>query len=98
VIGLNEELAARGAAGKPVRIGLIGSGQMGTDVVAQVKMMKGIDVVAAADTRLERARDAFKVGAAEGEVVEVASPEEADKALAAGRRPVATDYRVVTDI
>jgi predicted homoserine dehydrogenase-like protein len=39
---LNEELAAREAAGRPVKIGLIGAGQMGVDVVAQVRMMKGI--------------------------------------------------------
>ena len=38
MIGLNEELAARHAQGKPVKIGLIGAGQMGVDVVAQVKM------------------------------------------------------------
>ena len=46
MIGLNEELAAREATGHPVKIGLIGAGQMGVDVVAQVKMMQGIDVVA----------------------------------------------------
>ncbi len=97
MIGLKEELAGRQAAGEPVRIGLIGAGQMGTDVVAQVKMMQGIDVVAAVDADVQRAKDAFKIGSAEGGVVAVKSPEEADEALTAGRRAVAADYRVITD-
>ena len=44
MIGLHLELEEREAQGNPVRIGLVGAGQMGTDVVAQVTMMKGIDV------------------------------------------------------
>ncbi|HQI27577.1 MAG TPA: hypothetical protein PLT20_05780, partial [Sedimentisphaerales bacterium] len=70
MIGLNEELAARAAAGRPVRIGMIGAGQMGVDVVAQVGMMKGIDVVAVADIDTQRAKEAFRIGMLEGEVVE----------------------------
>ena len=57
MIGLNEELKLREAQGKPVRIGLIGTGQMGTDIVAEVSMMKGMDVVITADANLERAKE-----------------------------------------
>jgi len=42
VIGINSELAKRQKAGRPVKVGLIGAGQMGVDVVAQVTRMKGI--------------------------------------------------------
>ena len=49
MIGLNAELAAREAKGRPVRIGLVGAGQMGTDVVAETRMMKGVEVVVTAD-------------------------------------------------
>src|SRR3954469_22633022 len=35
--------------GHPVRIGLIGAGQMGTDIIVQTALMQGIEVVAAAD-------------------------------------------------
>lgn len=52
MIGLNEELKQREAQEKPVQIGLIGTGQMGTDIVAEVSMMKGIDVVITANTNL----------------------------------------------
>lgn len=98
MIGLNEELAARESAGDPVKIGLIGAGQMGTDVVAQVKMMKGIDVVIAADTDLQRARNAYRIAGLEGEVIELATARQADDAVAAGHRAITTDYRLVTDM
>jgi len=72
MIGLNEELAQRQAEGKPVRIGLIGAGQMGTDVIAETSMMKGIEVVATADIDLQRAVDGYRTGQVSGEVVVVA--------------------------
>jgi predicted homoserine dehydrogenase-like protein len=98
MLGLNEELAARGAAGHRVRIGMIGAGQMGVDVVAQVKMMKGIDVVVIADIDKKRAREAYRIGMLEGPVVEAGSARRADAAVAAGKRVFADDYRIVTDM
>jgi predicted homoserine dehydrogenase-like protein len=96
MIGLHEELAEREASGRPVRIGLIGAGQMGTDVVAQCRMMNGIDVVVVADIALQRARDAYRIGLVDGDVVEAQTAAEADAAVTAGKLVVAADYRVVT--
>ena len=98
MIGLNEELKQREAQGKPVRIGLIGTGQMGTDIVAEVSMMKGIDVVITADANLQRAKDAYAIGRVKGEVVSVENAEEADKAIAAGKYVAVNDYRILTDV
>src|SRR5205085_6701385 len=44
-----EALEQRERAGRPVRIGLIGAGQMGTDIIVQTSLMQGIEVVACAD-------------------------------------------------
>jgi predicted homoserine dehydrogenase-like protein len=98
MIGLHQDLAAREAAGNPVRIGLIGAGQMGTDTVAQVTMMRGITVVATADIDLARAREAYALARMPGEVVEARTAAEADAAVLAGKKVVANDYRVVTDM
>jgi predicted homoserine dehydrogenase-like protein len=46
MVGLHEELKAREEGGQPVRVGLVGAGQMGTDVVAQGSKMLDLDVVA----------------------------------------------------
>lgn len=96
MIGLNAELAAREIAGRPVRVGLIGAGQMGTDVVAETESMKGIDVVITADIDPERARDAYRIGLVDREVVEVTTSTAADAVVVEGKRAYTTDYRVVT--
>ncbi|MEM8870472.1 MAG: homoserine dehydrogenase, partial [Pseudomonadota bacterium] len=47
--GLAKDLKARADAGQPVRIGLIGAGEMGTDIVTRCAMMDGVDVAAISD-------------------------------------------------
>jgi len=44
-----EALERRHRDGRPVRVGLVGAGQMGTDIIVQTSLMRGIEVVAAAD-------------------------------------------------
>ena len=78
MIGLNYELEQREASGNPVRIGLIGTGQMGTDMVATTKMMKGLRVVVAADIDIERAIASYKIALIDGEVVVAGTPAQAD--------------------
>ncbi len=97
MIGLNKELKERKENGNPVRVGLIGTGQMGTDIVAESREMDGLEVVITADVDLERAKQAYEIGKIEGEVVPVNSAEEADKAIAEGKYAAASDYRVLTD-
>jgi predicted homoserine dehydrogenase-like protein len=98
MIGLYKELEHREMIGQPVRIGLLGTGQMGTDVIATTKMMKGIDVVAAVDIVLENAFEAFNIAQLDVEVVEVKTATEADSAVRAGKRVVARDYRIVCEM
>ena len=50
--GLAADLKARALTGKPIRIGLIGSGMMGGDIVTQVLHMQGIVVAAIADIHI----------------------------------------------
>lgn len=51
-------LEEREAAGRPVRVGLIGAGKFGTMFLAQARRMAGLRVVGVADLSVERARDA----------------------------------------
>lgn len=98
MIGLNYELEEREASGKPVRIGLVGAGQMGTDVIATTKMMKGVRVVVSADIDIERAINSYKIAQVEGEVIVAETAQQADEAVASGKLVAACDYRVVTDM
>jgi predicted homoserine dehydrogenase-like protein len=96
MIGLNSELEEREAAGNPVRVGLIGAGQMGTDVVATTSVMKGMEVVATADIDIQRAIQAYRIGQVTGDVVVADTIEQADKAVNAGKRVAAGDYRLIS--
>lgn len=98
MIGLHEELQQREAEGRPVRVGLIGTGQMGTDVVATTRMMAGLQVVVTADIDIARAVDAYRTAQIDGEVVVAATAAEADAAVLAGRRVAVEDFRIVTDM
>jgi len=51
-------LKEREAAGRPVRVGLIGAGKFGTMFLAQARFMAGLRMVGVADLSVERARDA----------------------------------------
>ena len=49
--GLARDLQTRADSGKPIRIGLVGSGEMGTDIVTQVAHMPGLAVGAISELR-----------------------------------------------
>ena len=90
--GLAASLQARAEAGKPVRIGLIGSGEMGTDIVTQVQHMQGLEIGAIADLRLDAACDAVRVArqADEGYMV-VESGSGISKAIESGAIAITQD-------
>ena len=62
---LAKDLAIRADSGKPVRIGLIGAGEMGTDIVVRTSSMTGVDVAAILEIDLINAQSA--VNLAKGE-------------------------------
>ena len=59
-MNLQSLLAARIAADKPVRIGLIGAGKFGSMFLTQVPSIAGLDVVAISDLDPERAKAACR--------------------------------------
>ena len=59
-MNLQSLLAARVAAGKPVRVGLIGAGKFGSMFLAQVPSITGLDIAVIADLDPERAKAACR--------------------------------------
>ena len=55
-------LDRQSTTGRPVRVGLVGAGQMGRGFVAQVRRIAGMEVVAVADIDVQRATGALQVG------------------------------------
>ena len=67
-----EGLDRRQREGRPVRVGLIGAGQMGTDIIVQTDLMSGIEVVAAADAVPENVFAACRIAGNGGRAPEMA--------------------------
>lgn len=83
-------LAERHAAGRPVRVGLVGAGFMGRSMTRQMlQFMQGMNVVAIANRTVERAEGCFAEAGAPA-AMRVSDQEGLDAAIAAGT-PAVTD-------
>jgi predicted homoserine dehydrogenase-like protein len=98
VRGSNSQfLAERAAAGAPVRVGLIGIGQMGAGIVSQCAFIPGIAITALADIDPARATRALaRIGLPEPVVVSDAS--EGAQAIASGRVVVTQEAEMVPSL
>ncbi|MBE0535729.1 MAG: NAD(P)-dependent oxidoreductase [Phycisphaerae bacterium] len=98
MIGLNEDLKQRHEQGRPVRIGLVGTGQMGIDVMAQTTRMKGVEIVVTADLDASRAKQAYTDALDHSPTEKADTPARADALVAQGKKVYTDDFRVVTDM
>ena len=73
--------------GNPIRVGLIGAGQMGTDIVSQISCMVGIEVSVVVDLKTETALNAYKIaGLEEKDIIETSDIDTASKAIRQGKK------------
>jgi len=87
--GLAKDLAARAASGKPVRIGLIGSGEMGTDIVTRAAMMDGIEVAAISELNIPNAHRAVSISHQEdGHSADAATTDAINAAIESGKTAI----------
>jgi predicted homoserine dehydrogenase-like protein len=96
--GLARELARRADEGRPVRIGVIGSGEMGTDLVTQGMLMKGVSVCAISTRRPHTARDAIAIAYGDDALAsEAETQSKVTAAIEAGRIAVTSTELMVTN-
>jgi predicted homoserine dehydrogenase-like protein len=95
--GLAADLARRlEEQGRPIRVGLIGSGEMGTDIVTQCRQMTGITVAAIAEINLDSARKALRIAGHPEDGHTVAGTSAAfNAALESGKTAVTQDAQLV---
>jgi predicted homoserine dehydrogenase-like protein len=95
--GLSVDLERRlNQAKAPIRVGLVGSGEMGTDIVTQCDHMTGITVAAIAEINVEAAKRALQIAGRPPEsfaFVETAA--DFDRALSAGKTAITQDAQLV---
>ena len=94
---LGEDLVRRQERlGRPIRIGLIGSGEMGTDIVTQCGLMPGITVAAIAEINPGAAAKALTIAGRDAGSHVVADTQSAfDAALESNKTTITTDALLV---
>ena len=96
--GLARELARRADEGRSVRIGVIGSGEMGTDLVTQCMLMKGVSLAAMATRRPHTARHAIELAYGDASrFAEADAPSKVSAAIEAGNIAVTSVETMVTN-
>ena len=96
--GLACDLARRADEGRPVRIGVIGSGEMGTDLVTQGMLMPGIEVCAISTRRPHTAREAIRIAYGDqAKAREAENQAQVTAAIEAGRIAITSNDMLVTN-
>lgn len=88
---LSALLAEREREGRPIRVGIIGTGKFGGGLVAQISRMKGMVVSAIADIKLENARHAYASAYGDVAVGTADSQQALEEAIRAGKFVVVED-------
>ncbi|MDB5589412.1 MAG: homoserine dehydrogenase [Devosia sp.] len=95
--GIARDLAARAATGKPIRVGVIGSGEMGTDLVTQMSLMTGIEMAAIATRRPHTALAAITIAYGDdSHGREANTPAQATAAIEASKIAIVSAETLVT--
>jgi predicted homoserine dehydrogenase-like protein len=88
--------ARRDKLGRPINIGLVGCGEMGTDIVTQVLHMPGLKVAAIAERRPPQAKNAFAIAGLDfAEAVNTGAQAKFDEAIASGKVGVTEDSDLI---
>ncbi len=84
--------------GQPISVSLIGAGQMGKDIVAQISKMKGMRCNIVVDININFVLDAYKqAGYADSEIVKTNDIHEAELAIQNGKKVATTNYKVAVE-
>mgnify|MGYP001180878034 FL=1 len=96
--GLARDLAERADSGRPVRIGVIGSGEMGTDLVTQGMLMRGVEICAVSTRRPHTARDAIRIAYGDdAKAAEAGTASKVTAAIEAGRIAITSNELLVSN-
>lgn len=95
---IDKRLEERETAGHPIRVALVGAGQMGTEIVTTVGEMVGMDIVAVVDLSEERAIAGYRHSQKKSEIIVPMDLQEAERVVNEGRVVAGTDYRLATTL
>lgn len=94
--GMYEKLKTLEKEGRPIQVGIIGVGQMGSEIVATIGEMAGMRVAVAVDLTSKRAAAAHAQSRRPTTVIETEDLDAAARAVAEGKAVATADYRLAT--
>ena len=80
--------------GRPVRVGLVGAGQMGTGLAAQIGKIKGMELFACADIDKNRAENALTLSG----VNSIGYDSDASSSIEKGNGGVVSDVKALAEL
>ena len=96
--GLAKDLAGRAESGKPIRIGLVGAGEMGTDIVSRVAHMRGIEIGAISELKAGAAAKSVEIAYGNiDRVQEVSTADAANAAMEQGKVAVTNNVNALLE-
>lgn len=96
--GLAKDLAIRAESGKPIRIGLVGAGEMGTDIVSRVAHMRGIEIGAISELNPVGASRAIEIAYGDAtRALKVNTSDAANAAMEAGKIATTDNVNVLLE-
>ena len=93
---IDTKLAKLEEQGTPIQVALIGAGQMGKDIVAQVACMLGMRIAVVVDLKTETAVESYTLSGYKGEIVETDDLKIANKAISEGIKVATTNFEIAT--
>lgn len=97
MLGMNKRLLELEKSGKPILVGVIGGGQMGTALISQLTHMKGMRGAVIADHKIKSSVGAYRLaGLKEGQFEIANSIDEVNSLIAQGKMVACVDDELVT--
>ncbi|RKD76192.1 putative homoserine dehydrogenase-like protein [Sinobaca qinghaiensis] len=99
MLGTNRKLIELEKQGKSIRVGLVGAGQMGRGMIAQIEKMKGMKVVITADIAVENVVKAYEnAGIKKADLVVTDNKSKAAEAVRSGFVVATADASLVSGL
>lgn len=95
---IDTKLEQRERAGNPIQVGLVGAGQMGTEIITQIGEMVGMEIAVVVDISEQRAWQGYSHSKKQAEVIVTTDLAEATAAVKAGKKIATTNYQLATSL
>ena len=95
---IDEKLRKLEEENNPIRVGIIGAGQMGSEIITQISLMKGMEVAVVVDKTEELARKGYSYSKKYKDIITTCDTHVAEREVLSGRKVATTEYRLATSL